>query len=61
MVECNKVNVKLSDSQLNKLKTAVKDQAEVTLRLNIKMLNQNNVPHELLITTRQKSKIKEYI
>ena len=61
MVECNKVNVKLSDSQLNKLKTAVKDQTEVTLRLNIKMLYQNNVPHELLITIRQKSKIKEYI
>ena len=28
MVECNKVNVKLSDPQLNKLKTAVKNKTE---------------------------------
>ena len=35
MVRQNKVNVKLSDSQLNKLKTAVKDQTGVTLRTNI--------------------------
>ena len=35
MVECNKVNIKLSDSQLNKLKCAVKNQTGVTLRMNI--------------------------
>ena len=38
MVECNKVNVKLSDSQVNKLKAAVKNQTGVTLRTNIKLL-----------------------
>ena len=37
MIRYKKVNVKLSDSQLNRLKTAVKDQAGVTLRMNIKM------------------------
>ena len=58
MVEYNKVNVKLSDSQLNKLKTAVKDQTGVTLQMNIKKVNGNNLPHELLLTTRQKTKFR---
>ena len=54
MVEYSNVNVKLSNSQLNKLKTAAKNQAEVTLRINIKMFNGFNVSHELSLTTRQK-------
>ena len=57
MVRCNKANVKLSDSQLYKLKTAVKDQTGITLRMNIKMFNGNNLSHELLLTTRQKTKL----
>ena len=61
MVEYNKENVKLSDSQLNKLKTAVKNKTETTLRMNIKMFNGNNLPHELLLTTKQKNKIKKCI
>ena len=39
MVECSKVNVKLSDTQLKKLKTAVKDKARTTLRMSVKMLD----------------------
>ena len=58
MVEYNKVNVKLSDSQLNKLKSAVRNQTGITLRMNIKMLERNNLPHELLLTTRQKMKLR---
>ena len=58
MVEYNIVNAKLSDSQLNKLKTAVKNQTGATLRMNIKMFNGNNLPHELLLTTRQKTKLR---
>ena len=58
MVEYNKVSVKLSDSQLNKLKTAVKNQTGVTLRMNIKIFNEKNLPHELLLTTRQKTKLR---
>ena len=54
MVEYNKVNVRLSNSQLNKLKYAVKNQIGVTLRMNIKMFYGNNLPHELLLTTRKK-------
>ena len=45
MVENNKVNVKLLDSQLNKLKTAVKNQTGSTLRMNIKTFNGKNLPH----------------
>ena len=40
-------------SQLNKLKTAIKNQTGATLRMNIKLFNRNNLPHELLLTTRQ--------
>ena len=57
-IEYNKVNVKLSDSQLNKLKTAVKNQTGVTLRMNIKMFNGNNLPHKSLLTTRQRTKLR---
>ena len=53
MVEYNKVNVKLSDSQLNKLKSAVKVKKGVTLRMKIKTFNGNNFYHELLLTTRK--------
>ena len=58
MVEYNKVNVKLSGLQLNKLKTAVKNKTGLTLRMSMKMLNGNNLPHELLLTTIQKTKLR---
>ena len=58
MVEYSKVNVKLSDTQLKKLKTAVKNKTGTTLRINLKMFNGNDLPHELLLTTRQKAKLR---
>ena len=58
MVEYNKVNVKLSHSKLNKRKTEVKNQTGTTLRMSIKMFNDSNLPHELLIPTRQKTKLR---
>ena len=58
MVEYNKVNVKLSDMQLKKLKNAVKNNTGATLRISLKMLDGNNLPHELLLTTRQKAKLR---
>ena len=61
MVRYNKVNVKLSDSQLNKLKTPVKDQTGTILRMKIKMFNENNLPHELLLTTIQTTKLTNAI
>ena len=48
------MNVKLTDIQLKKLKNAVKNKTGTTLRINLKMLNGNNLPYELLLTTRQK-------
>ena len=58
MVEYNKGNSRWSDSQLNKLRSAAKNQTGVTLKMNIKMFNGNNLPHELLLTTRQKTKFE---
>ena len=58
MVEYTKVNVKLSDSQLKKLKDAVSNKTGTTLGISFKMFNGNDLPHELLITTRQKTKIR---
>ena len=52
MVEYNIVNVKLSDTQLKKIKNAVKNKTGTTLRINFKIFNGNNLPHELLLTTR---------
>ena len=37
-----------------KLKTAVKDKTGATLRMSLKMFSGNGLPHELLLTTRQK-------
>ena len=58
MVEYSKVNVKLSGMQLKKFKTAVKNKTGTTLRTILKMFNGNVVPHELLLSTRQKTKLK---
>ena len=58
MVEYNKVNVKLSDTQLKKFKNAVKDKTGTTLRMSLKMFAGNDLPHDLLLTTRQKTKLR---
>ena len=54
MVEYSKGNVKLPDSQLKKLKSSFKKKTWTTLRMRLKMLDGNDLPHELLLTTRQK-------
>ena len=56
MVEYSKVNVKLTDRQLTQLKTAVKN--TTTLRMSLKMFDGNDLPHELLLTTSQKTKLR---
>ena len=58
MFEYSKVNVKLSDTQLKKLKTAVKNKAGAIVKMNFKMLHGNDLPHELLLTTRQKMTLR---
>ena len=57
MADHSKFNVKITDTQIKKLKTAVKNKTETTLRINLKMLDRNDLPHELLLTTRQKTKL----
>ena len=47
MVEYSKVNVKLSDTQLKKIKIAVKNKTGTTLSISLKMVNGNDLPHEL--------------
>ena len=58
MVEYNKVNIKLTDTLVKKLQTAVKNKTAKALRMSLKMLNGNNLPHKLLLTTKQKIKLR---
>ena len=61
MIHYNSLNVKLSNSQLDKLKSAVKNETEVVLRLSSDMIgnNETNFPHELLLTDRQISSLRK--
>ena len=57
MTQYNSLNVKLSNSQLNKLKSAIKNGTDVVLRLSSNMVDnsddETNFPHKLLLTNRQ--------
>ena len=57
MTQYNSLNVKLSNPQLNKLKSAIKNETEIVLRLSSNMIgnsdDETNFPHELLLTNRQ--------
>ena len=61
MTQYNRLNVKLSNSQLNKLKSAIKNENDVVIRLSHNMIcdsnDKTNFPHELLLTHRQVSSI----
>ena len=63
MTQYNSLNVKLSNSQLNKLKSAIKNEIEVVLRLSHDVIGDSNdeanFPHELLLTDRQISNIRK--
>ena len=61
MVEYSKIKCKLANVQLNKLKKAVKSNEGATLRLGIKIFNKDNCPHELLLTTRQNTILRNAI
>ena len=58
MIEYSKVNAKLTDAQLKKLKTAIKNKTGTTLRMSLEMFYGNDLPDELLMTTRQKTKLR---
>ena len=57
MTQYNSLNVKLSNSQLNKLKSAIKNETEIVLRLSSNMIgnsdDETNFPHKLLLTNKQ--------
>ena len=55
MVECNKLNLKLTDTQLKKLKTVVKNKIRTTLRMSLKMFDGNYLLHEMSLATKQKT------
>ena len=59
MTQYNSLNVKLSNSQSNKLKSAIKNETEVVLRLSPNMIDdsndETNFPHKLLLMDRQVS------
>ena len=61
MVEYTKINCKLANVQLNKFKKSVKSNEGATLRLGIKNFNKDELPHELLLTTRQNTKLRNGI
>ena len=58
MVEYSKINCKLTNVQLNKFKKAVKSNEGATLRLSIRNFNKDEYPHELLLTTRQNTELR---
>ena len=58
MVEYSNVIVKLTDIQLTKMKTAVKNKTVTTLRMCLKMLDGNELHQKLLLTTRQKMELR---
>ena len=63
MTQDNSLNVKLSNSQLNKFKSAIKNETEVVLRLSSNMIGDNeaNFSHQLLLTNTQVSNLRKAV
>ena len=63
IAQYNKLNIKLSNSQLNNLKAAMKNETEVNLNLSSNLIEnsygETNIPHKLLLTDKQVSKIRK--
>ena len=63
MTQYNRVNVKLSKSQPNKLKSTIKHESDVVIKLSPNLIgdsnNKTNFPNELLLTNRQVSSIRK--
>ena len=60
MVEYNKINTKLSNQLVKKLKSAAKSNEGVTLRMGAKIFNRQDLPHKLFLT-RHATKIRNAI
>ena len=63
MTQYNSLNVKLSNSQHNKLKSAIKNETEIILGMSSNMIDnsddQTNFSHELLLTNRQVANLRK--
>ena len=63
MTQYNSLNVKLSNSQLSKLKSAIKNETKVVLRLSSNMIgdfdDETNFPHKLLLTNRKVANLRK--
>ena len=61
MAQYNTLNVKLSNLQLNKLKSGIRNSTEVTLKISSNVVgdsnDENNFPHKLLLTNTKVSKL----
>ena len=62
MTQYNSLNVKLSNLQLNKLKSAIKNEAKVVFRLSSNMVgnsdDETNFSHKVLLTNRQVANLR---
>ena len=60
MTQYNCLNVKLSNSKLNKLKSAIKNETGVVLRVSLNMVgdDETNFSHKLLLTNRQDENLR---
>ena len=65
MTQYNSLNVKLSNSQVDKLKSAIKNETEIILRLKSNMIgnsyDETNFPHKLLLTDRQVANLQKAV
>ena len=63
MIQYNSLNVKLSNSELNKLKSAIKNETDAVLRLSSNMIgnsdDETSFPHKLLLTDRQVANLRK--
>ena len=59
MSHYQEARVKLTNAQLNKLKSTAKNKTGTTFRMNKKNFEDEEVPHEIFLTTRQTTRIKK--
>ena len=59
MTQYSSINVRLSNSQLSKLKSIIKNKTEAVLRLSSNMIGKNNFPHKLLLTNAEVANLRK--
>ena len=58
MTSYSKIDIKLTNQQIGKLKDAIKNNKGATWRMNINMFNNDNSLHELFLTLREKTELR---